>query len=89
MHHAMMAQEGTEINMHTFLTLALDGGQLHAPPFYTPATPKNGLRYPLDKRLGGPTAGLDAMTKRKIPALLRILPLLSPSSVLTQNFTIQ
>jgi hypothetical protein len=35
-HHSMKAQGGVYIWFHTFLTLALDEGQLHAPATLTP-----------------------------------------------------
>jgi hypothetical protein len=59
---------GVEVQLHTFLTLALDGvsGQIH-----TQATlpQEKSRRYPLGKRLGGPQS-LDAVVKRKIPSPL-------------------
>jgi hypothetical protein len=45
-------------------------GQLHAWSLYSQG---KSPWYPLDRRLGRPQAGLDAMVKRKIPSLSRIL----------------
>jgi len=41
-----------EIQLHTFLTSALDGSQLHAPSTLPPG--KQPPWYSLDRRLGGP-----------------------------------
>jgi len=40
-------------------------GQLNAP---AALLPEKEPRYPLDRRLGGPRVGLDAVVKRKIPS---------------------
>jgi hypothetical protein len=59
--------EGVEVKLHAFLISALDGDEWSTsrPGHFTPGeTPQ----YPLDKRLGGPISGLDAV------ALLGIEP---------------
>jgi len=45
-----------EIELYTFLTTALDGGDISALTW-----------HPLDRRLGGPRASVDAVAKRKSP----------------------
>jgi len=60
-----------KVQLHTFLTSALDGmvsGQLHARPLYPRG---RSSWYTLDRRLGCPRAGLDAVAKRKIPSACR------------------
>jgi len=44
-------------------------GQLHA---LVALAPGRISRYPLDRRLGGAQAGLDAMAKRKVPFPRRV-----------------
>jgi len=65
-HHAMKTYWGVEIQLHAFLTSALDGVscQLHAPaPLLTGKSP----RCPLDRRLSGPQSrsGQDCEDKKK------------------------
>jgi hypothetical protein len=49
----MKAYCGMDIQLHTFLTSALDGGEwsVSRPDRFTKG---NNRRYPLDRRLGGP-----------------------------------
>jgi hypothetical protein len=74
----MKAYGGVDVQIHIFLTSVLVevSGQLHAPAALTPPRGKS-VRYPLDSRLGGPTAGLDDMEKKKIlpPPGLELRPL--------------
>jgi hypothetical protein len=70
--HAMKAPGGERrYSSYSFSTSALDGvsGQ-HQPPAALYPRKKN-PRYPLDRRLGGPRAGLDAKARRKILCFCR------------------
>jgi len=59
-HHAMKMQWGVEVQLHAFLSSAIDGGEWSAsrPGRFTP---RKSPWYPLDRWLGGPRAGLDAV----------------------------
>jgi hypothetical protein len=61
-HHAMKTWAGMEL--HLFLTSALDGDQLHAPAALLPGKES---RHPFGRSLDGPRAGLDAVVRRKYP----------------------
>jgi hypothetical protein len=70
-HHAMKTYGGSvEVYLHSFLTLALDGGEWSAsrPGRFTPGEKAPGTRW-----IGGwvgPRASLDAVAKKKkIPSL--------------------
>jgi hypothetical protein len=65
-HHAMKAYWGVEVQLHAFLTLALNGGEWSAsrPGRFTPRERAPGTHW-----IGGwvgPKAGLDAVLKRKL-----------------------
>jgi hypothetical protein len=70
-HHAMKAYWGVEVQLHAFLTSAVDGGEWSAS--------RSGHFTPKERGRGthsiggwvGPRAVLDAMVKRKIPRLRR------------------
>jgi hypothetical protein len=67
----MKAHWGVEVQLHAFLTSALDGGEWSAsrPGLFTSRERTPGTRW-----IGGwvgPRAGLDAVVKRKIPSLRR------------------
>jgi hypothetical protein len=53
-HSATRTRGGVEINLHVFVTLAIDGGELSAsrPCCFIPR--ETALRHPLYRRLGGP-----------------------------------
>lgn len=58
--HAIKAHVKDEVQMYSFLTLALDRhGQLHAPDTLCPSIPW----YPLSRRLGGLQSGLHILEK--------------------------
>jgi hypothetical protein len=67
-HHPMEAYWGVEVQLHTFLTSALDGGEW--------STSRLGCFDPRERAPGthwigswvGPRAGLDAVEKGKIPS---------------------
>jgi hypothetical protein len=51
--HIMKGVGGVEVQLHSFLTSALDGGEWSASRPYR-FTPEKEYRYPLNRRLGGP-----------------------------------
>jgi hypothetical protein len=72
----MKAYGGVDVYIHIFLTSALAGGEwsaLRSDRF----NPGKGPRYPLDRRLGGPRAGLHDVEKRNFLTLqeLKLRPL--------------
>jgi hypothetical protein len=76
----MKAYGGMDVLIHIFLTSALAGGERSAsrPGRFTPG---KSPRYPLDRRLGDPRAGLVDLEKRSFLALpgLELGPLSSPA----------
>jgi hypothetical protein len=67
----MKAYRGVEVQIHSYLTSALDGGEWLAsrPGHFTPREKGPGIRW-----MGGwvgPRAGLDAVVRKKIPNLCR------------------
>jgi hypothetical protein len=67
-HHAMEAYWRVDVWLHTFLTLALDGGEWSAshPGCFTPRERDPGTNW-----IGGwlgPRVGLDMVVKRNIPS---------------------
>jgi hypothetical protein len=62
----MEAQGERRYSSYSFMTSALDGvnGQRHASATFYPR--RKDLRYPLDRKLGGPRAGLDTEARGKI-----------------------
>jgi hypothetical protein len=80
-HHAMKVYWGMEVQLHTFLTSALDGGVWSAlrPGRFTPGEKAPGTHW-----IGGwvgPRAVLGAVVKRKIPSPARNRNLESRSSI--------
>jgi len=68
-HHAMKTYWGGKVQIHSFLTLALDGYEWSASCFYRFTT---GVRTPNPHWIGGwvgPRADFDAVAKRKILSL--------------------
>jgi hypothetical protein len=66
----MKIYEGMEIELHAFLSSALDGGggvggQLNASAAFS-------LRYPLDRRLGVPQSWSGCCGEEKNPSLYRV-----------------
>jgi hypothetical protein len=84
--HAMKTYGGMEVQFHAVLTLVLDGGEWSAscPSPFTPG--ERGPHYPLDRRLGGPRAGLNVVAKRRIFAPCQEL---NPSHPACSIITIQ
>jgi hypothetical protein len=76
----MTAYGGMDVLIHIFLTLVLVGGDWSAsrPDRFTPG---KSCRYPFDRKLGGPNAGLDDVEKRKFFILpgLELRPLSRPA----------
>jgi len=67
-HRAVKAYGRVEVQLHVFLTSALDGDELSDS---SPGRFTFGERTPGTHQIGGwvgPRAGLDAVTKRKIPS---------------------
>jgi hypothetical protein len=63
-HHTIKKYWGVEVQIHTFLTSALDGGEWPAScPGYFIAGAR-ATQYSLEGRLGEPNAGLDMVAKR-------------------------
>jgi hypothetical protein len=68
----------------TFLTLALDGDELHTP---TTLTLGKSSHYPLYRKLGGPQSWSGLVTKRKIPYLYKESNLSCPAHSLVTTMT--
>jgi hypothetical protein len=66
----MKTYGGRDVQIHIFLTSALVGGQWSASCPGRFMLRERTPRYPLDRRLGGPQAGLDDIEKLKFLALL-------------------
>jgi hypothetical protein len=77
-YHAMKAYEGMEIELHAFLTSALEGGEWSASRRgrFTPRG--NTSRYPMDRRLGGPQSRSERSGEEKGKSLS--LPGIEPRS---------
>jgi hypothetical protein len=71
-HHTMKACWGMEVQLHAFLTTALDGGEWPASQLGAALSP--GKEPPVTHWIGdlvGPRTGLDTVVKRKIPSPCR------------------
>jgi hypothetical protein len=68
MHHTLKMYGKVEVQLHMFLTLALDGGEWSAscPCFFIPGKES---WYPTDRRLGGPQRwfGHDGKEEKSLP----------------------
>jgi hypothetical protein len=65
-HYTMKVYGGVDVYIHTFLTLALAGGEWSAscPGRFTPW--ERAPHYPLDRRLGGPQSRSGGRGEEKI-----------------------
>jgi hypothetical protein len=61
----METDGGVEVQLHLFLTSALDGGEWLASPSGR-FTPEERTRQPMARRLGGPRAGLNVMKRKTL-----------------------
>jgi hypothetical protein len=64
----MKANWGVEVQLHTFLTPALDGGEWSAHPLAAFSQEKS-PQYPLDRRQGGPQSWCGCGGEEKNPFL--------------------